>query len=98
MFAEMHCQLYPGQFSSEFAVVVASFSGKEFSLFASQDDVRADREPSDDEPVDGWLKVKVLERDGDHVLVQLPQSTIENGPYLAVRRDELRPIPEVAAV
>jgi hypothetical protein len=70
MFAEMHGQLYPGQFSSEFAVVVASFSGEEFSLFASQDDVRADREPSDDEPVDGWLKVKVLERDGDHVLIQ----------------------------
>jgi hypothetical protein len=98
MFAELHCQLYPGQFSSEFAVVVTSFSGREFSLFASRDEVRSAREPGDDEPVDGWLRVKVLEGDGEHVLVQLPQSTIENGPYLAVRRDKLRLIPEIAAV
>jgi hypothetical protein len=98
MFAELHCRLYPGQFSSEFAVVVTSFSGREFSLFTSRDDVRSDREPSDDQPVEAWLRVKVLEGDGEHVLVQLPQSTIETGPYLAVRRDQLRPISEVAAV
>jgi hypothetical protein len=97
MFAEIHCQLYPGQFSSEFAVVVASFSGREFSLFAARDDVRSEGQPSEDQPVEGWLRVKVLEREGDHVLVQLPQSTIENGPYLAVGHDEIRPIPEAVS-
>ncbi len=98
MFAEIRCQLYPGQFSSEYAVVVESFSGRAYSLFAFRDDVTTDREPTLDEPTDGWLRVKVLEPEGNNVLVQLPQSTIENGAYLAVRRDQMRFCPEVAIV
>jgi hypothetical protein len=98
MIAEIRCRLYPGQFSSEYAVVVESFSGRTYSLFASRDDVANDREPTLDEPTDGWLRVKVLEPEGNNVLVQLPQSTIENGSYLAVRRDQMRFSPEVATV
>ena len=80
-------------------MVVESFNGRAFSLFASQDDVRSDCEPtSPDEPVEGWLRVKVLKREGDNVLVQLPQSTIENGSYLALRRDAVRAVPEVTTV
>jgi hypothetical protein len=96
--AELRCQLYPGQFSSEFAVVVESFNGRAFSLFASREDVKCEREPSQDEPTTGWLKVKILEQEGNNILVQLPQSTIENGSYLAVRRDQLRPNHSVAFV
>jgi len=98
MIAEIRCRLYPGQFSSEYAVVVESFSGRVYSLFASRDDVANDREPTLDEPTDGWLRVKVLEPEGNNVLVQLPQSTLENGSYLAVRRDQMRFSPEVATV
>jgi len=98
MFAEIRCRLYPGQFSSEYAVVVESFSGRAYSLFAPQDDVTHDREPAQDEPSDGWLKVKVLKPEGNNVLVQLPQATVENGPYLAVRRDRMRSCPEAATV
>ncbi len=96
--AELRWQLYPGQFSSEFAVVVESFNGRVFSLFASREDVRNEREPSQDDPTDGWLKVKILEEEGNNILVQLPQSTIENGSYLSVRRDQLRPSHEAACV
>jgi hypothetical protein len=96
--AEIRCRLYPGQFSSEYAVVVESFSGRAYSLFASRDHVANDREPTLDEPTDGWLRVKVLEPEGNNVLVQLPQSTLENGSYLAVRRDQVRFSPEVATV
>ncbi len=60
--AEIRCQLYPGQFSSEYAVVVESLSGRVYSLFASRDGVANDREPTLDEPTDGWLRVKVLSR------------------------------------
>src|SRR5436853_2538223 len=98
MFAELRCRLYPGQFSSEFAVIVESFNGRAFSLFASREDVESDREPTQDEPSDGWLKVKVLEPEGTNVLVLLPQSTIEDGSYLAVRHDQLRSSLEVASV
>ncbi len=72
-------------------MVVESFSGRAFSLFASREDVKCEREPSQDEPTAGWLKVKILEQEGNNILVQLPQSAIENGSYLAVRRDQLRP-------
>jgi hypothetical protein len=98
MLAEIRCRLYPGQFSSEYAVIVESFSGRTYSLFAPQDDVTNDGEPTQDEPTDGWLRVKVLKPEGNNVLVQLPQSTIENGSYLAVRRDQMRFSPEVAIV
>jgi hypothetical protein len=96
--AELCCQLYPGQFSSEFAVIVESFNGRSYSLFAPREDVKHDREPSQDEPTEGWLRIKVLQREGNNVLVQLPQSTLENGSYLSVRRDQLRFSPAVASV
>ena len=96
--AELCCRLYPGQFSSEFAVIVESFNRRSSSLFAPREDVQYDREPSEDEPTEGWLRVKVLQRAGNNVLVQLPQTTIENGSYLAVRRDQLRFSPAVATV
>jgi hypothetical protein len=98
MKAELRCRLYPGQFSSEFAVIVESFNGRTYSLFAPLDDVRYDREPSEHESTEGWLSVKVLEHEGNNVLIQLPQSTIENGSYLAVRRDQLRSSPTAAVV
>ena len=86
----LRCRLFPGQFSSEFAVVVETFNGRSLSLFASRDEVMFDQEPTQDIPTDGWLSVQVLERRGNNVLVRLPQSTVENGQYLAVRSDQLR--------
>ena len=53
MIADIRRRLYPGQFSFECAVVVESFSARVDSLFAIQDDVRHDREPTRDEPTDG---------------------------------------------
>ncbi len=98
MTAELRCQVYPGQFSSEFAVVVESFTGRAFSLFASREDVQCEREPSLDEPTTGWLKVKLLEQKGNNFLVLLPQTTLENGSYLSVRHDQLRFEREVVSV
>ena len=98
MQAEIRCQVYPGQFSSEFTVVVEAFQGRVYSLFASRNDVRTEQDPTQDEPTEGWLRVHVLKHEGNNVLVQLPQSTIENGQYLAVRQDQIRTVSEVAPV
>ncbi len=98
MTAELRCQVYPGQFSNEYAVVVESFNGRDLSLFTSREDVQCEREPSLDDPSTGWLKVKLLERKGNNFLVLLPQTTLESGSYLAVRHDQLRFDHEVASV
>ena len=90
MIQELRCKLFPGQFSSEFAVVVESFYGQKFSLFASVDDVTCEQMPTHDVPTQGWLKVYPIEQRGNNVLVQLPQSTLENGRFLPVRLDQLR--------
>jgi hypothetical protein len=98
MTAELRCKVYPGMFSSEFAVVVEAFNGRIYSLFADRDKVRASGTPTLDEPTEGWLKVSVLEGEGDNILVQLPQTTIENGRFLSVRDDQLCRTTDMASV
>ncbi len=98
MTAELRCLVYPGQFSSEFAVVVESFNGRRFSLFSSRDDVSFEQEPTQDEPTQGWLAVQTTQRSGNNIVVRLPQTTIENGQYLSVRLDQVRQAPESIGV
>jgi hypothetical protein len=81
-------------FSNEFAVVVEDFEGQNFSLFAPRVKVRVDREPTHDEPVDGWMKVQLLERAGNVIVVWLPDTTMEGCQYLSVRLDQLAEVPE----
>src|SRR4051794_9692205 len=90
MDTELRCKLLPGQFSNEFVAVVESFNGRLYSLFVSRDKVTFDQEPAQDEATEGWLPVQVVERRDNNLLVRLPQSTVENGQYLAVRSDQLR--------
>jgi hypothetical protein len=87
---ELRCRLFPGQFSSEFAVIVETFNGRSFSLFASRDEVMFHHEPTQDTPTEGWLSVQVAEQRENNVLVRLPHSTVENGQYLSFRPDQLR--------
>jgi hypothetical protein len=90
MNALLRCEIYPGQFSSEYAVILRSFTGKEFSLFASRQDVQCDDRPTDEQPSEGWLRVAITKRDGSLCLVRLPQSTIENGQSITVNADQLK--------
>jgi hypothetical protein len=76
-------------FSTECAVTVSASSGREFSLFTDRATVSVPNWPTDDQTVDGWVDVEVVEQQGSLVLVRLPQSTIENGPYLTVNRGQL---------
>ena len=93
MNAKLRCTVYPGQFSAEYAVVVTSFNGKAFSLFASRRDVDCDRPPTEDQSSEGWLAVRIVKRSAAHYLVQLPQTTLENGRFVSVRPDQLEILP-----
>lgn len=90
----LRCTLFPGQFSSELVVVVRSFNGREFSLFAQKIDLEYDDPPTENAPVEGWVRVNVVERDKNLCLVKLPQTTLENGQYITVSAGQLRAVSE----
>ena len=94
MRAKLRCQVSPGQFSSECAVVIRAASGREYSLFTERSTVSVGQWPQDDQSVDGWIDVDLVEErgstpNGSLVLVRLPQTTLENGQYLTVSRGQL---------
>jgi len=85
MDASLRCQVSPGMFSGEVAVRGIAADGAEFSLFVADDFVESDSPVGGSEPVDGWLLVDVLDREGDLVLVRLPGQAFENGQTVTVR-------------
>ena len=89
MEARLRCTLFPGQFSSELAVVVRSASGRQLSLFAQKTDLDYQELPTDERSVEGWIKVEIVQRERGLCLIRLPQSTLENGQHLTVRMDQL---------
>ena len=86
------CKISRGQFSEEFAVQGELFDGSGFSLFARESDLEFDVAPSEDEHVEGCIKVEALEWDKARglALVQLPGETLENGRTITVTIDQLR--------
>lgn len=98
MEAWLRCTLYPGQFSSELAVVVKSYHGRQFSLFAQKSDLQFDLPPTRDLGTEGWIRVDLVKRAGPLFLIGLPQSTLENGQYLTVTADQFRDAPSAAPI
>ncbi len=91
---QIRCKVYPGQFSSEFAITGTQASGAKFSLFAPTRAVESDEPPTRERSVDGWLKVKVWEQVGDHVIVQLPRESFESGRFVTVSLSQIKDWPE----
>jgi hypothetical protein len=87
--ARLRCQVSAGLFKTECAVVVRSSAGREFSLFTDRSTVTVPHWPEDEQTVEGWIDVDLIEDDGSLVLVLLPRSTLENGPYLTVNRGQV---------
>ena len=85
----LRCKIAPGQLMGEFAVGGTLFDGTEFSMFARENDVEFEGVPSEEFPVDGWIRVSVKDRRGKLVLVRLPGQAIENGPFLTFNEDQL---------
>jgi hypothetical protein len=81
------CSISPGQFPSEYAVAGVQHNGKPFSLFAPRETVA----PTAGGEGPGLIRVEVLDKKGDLVLVRLPAQTFENGQYVTVTTADLRP-------
>ena len=86
----LRCQIGCGQFNCEYAVRGELADGTQFSLFTDAESLEHDIEPSEGRSVDGWMKVEVLERRDNMVLVQLPRQTLENGRFVTVNQEQLR--------
>jgi hypothetical protein len=82
--ALLRCEVYPGQFSTEYTVLVRASTGKQYSLFAPQQVVECDAAVSEEGPVNGWIEVRIVDVKNGVALVQLPQSTLEDGQFLPV--------------
>jgi len=85
-------------FSGEVAVRGKTAEGTEFSLFVADDYVEYDAPAASSHPVDGWIHVDVLAREGGLVLVRLPGQTFENGRTVTVRDCEVEFRPRHEAV
>ena len=84
------CSIGPGQFPTEYAVSGVQQNGKAFSLFAPRDSVS----PLSDEK--GLVRVDVVDKRGDLVLVRLPAQTFENGQHVTVKASDLQAAPPAA--
>jgi hypothetical protein len=71
-------------------------NGSVFSLFAPKE--WADYDPAQlaaQRIIPGWIRVEVMDRRSDLVLVQLPRQTFQDGAYITVTADQLESRPQV---
>jgi hypothetical protein len=87
--AMLRCMISTGQFSEEVAVSGQDYAGAQYSFFISRKFVEFEGEPARGCEVDGWLRVRVLDRKQDLVLVRLPGRTFENGSTITVHQTQL---------
>jgi hypothetical protein len=76
-------------FSGEYTVEGTTWNGVGFSLFAPAYDVEVPTEHLQS-PIEGQIRVQIVEEKGELVLVMLPRQTLENGRYVTVTRHQLR--------
>jgi hypothetical protein len=84
----LRCIASKGQFSSELAISIKDFRGEEFSLFAERESVEPEGDP-DIRPVPALLRVRLLDQEGELVLIRLPAETFNNGYTVTVKQDQL---------
>jgi hypothetical protein len=89
----LKCKVTPGLFSGEVAVRGETADGAEFSLFVPDDFVEHDVPAACGEPIDGWICIDVLAREGALLLVRLPGQTFENGQTITVRDSQIEQRP-----
>jgi hypothetical protein len=86
----LRCEISLGQFSGEFGIHGKLHNNASFGLFASEEDLRFDGQPTENTSAEGWLRVVPLAEKGDLLLVGLPQPTLENGQIITVTKDQVR--------
>jgi hypothetical protein len=85
----LSCNLSLGQFEGEFGVDGEQYDKTPFSLFVPASAAKYDKPPRGNNKAPGWVKVEVLERKGDLILVRLPRQTFQGPPFITVREDQL---------
>jgi hypothetical protein len=88
----LKCNISLGQFSDEYAVSGVLFDNSTFSLFADKEDLKFEREPTQDESTEGWIKIFSGERQNDLVLVTLPKPTLGNGRFITVTASQMETV------
>lgn len=73
------CEVFPGQFSTEYAVSSTQADGEGFSLFVPARFVKPTLSPTETESVPGQVRVEIWDRKGEEILVRLPGPTLERG-------------------
>jgi hypothetical protein len=86
--AWLRCRVTPGMFDHELGVEGRQSDGSVWSLFAPKEAVDAGGQPLEG-GAQGWIRVEVLTRQGDRVLVELPGQTFQNGSAITVKADQL---------
>jgi hypothetical protein len=90
----IRCKVFPGQFSSEFAVHSTQSNGEMFSLFVPTSCVAPDEPPTRDHYVDGWLQVSLWELNGNQAVVRLPRESFESGRFVTVDLSQFKEQPQ----
>jgi hypothetical protein len=91
---QIRCKVFPGQFSSEYAVEGVQAGGQHYSLFAPASAVEVEEPATRDRAVDGWLKVHVWQQKGDLAIVRLPRESFESGRFVTVSLSQFKVRPE----
>lgn len=89
----LRCRASRGQFRDECAVSGRDYSGEEFSLFVASPRVFPLAALGESE-TDAFVEVDVIDREGDFVLVRLPDQTFGNGRTITVCNSELERSPD----
>lgn len=92
----LRCRVTPGMFDHELGVEGREFDNAVWSMFAPKESV----DPAGNVVrggIDGWIRVQVVDRNGDRVLVELPGQTFQgigSGSFITVTADQLQTRPQ----
>ena len=83
------CEVAPGIWSGEVAIVFSTSEGTNFSFFAPEESVKSSVTLSESEAHTSLVRVDVLESSDDYSLIFLPSTSIEGKQTVKVRSDQL---------
>ncbi len=82
----LSCSVSTGMFSTERAISVELANGRTVTAFVDKSDVRVDHDPQPGQVVLGRVRVFLVEKKDSSAVIDLPQSTISNGPRIEVSK------------
>ena len=88
--ARIPCKVAVGMFSDEREVFIHLPDGRSLSALVDKRDVLVKSDPEEGKPLDGEVKVSVVEQYKGMVLVDLPQAGITVGPRMQVPKTFLK--------